>query len=814
MKIRLINFMCYSDSVFEFSENGLVLISGPSGCGKTSILRGIFFALFGEGNKLQTYGKTSSTVELEFEDVKIIRKKRPNHLLLNDIYEDEAAQEIINKKFGATFKVSGYIQQNYQCSFILMSPLEKLSFLEKFAFQDVDLGEIKEKCKIQISKTHDNLTEISTQLKINKNTLENLNLPEKINFPIPHKKLDHSAAIKNVQIKLKNARIIAIKTERIKEQIMRELNDLKIFINVQDNTKSSIDFINTKLTKLKTEEQSIHFIGATELSKLEKELKNIIKKRELSQLELRYKQNTKKLKEMTNSEQEKLLSEIQHLEQNLWKEYTPDELSTTMSDLKICLNDVENIEKLLLELCDYQIDRETIEKNKEKLVTINTKLDQYQITSLKLIAQQQSYTCPNCDVSLNLIDQKLILTEETDKNEESYLNIEEVKKEMGLLKQSSHKFQKLISEQENKLSVKNKILSKIESYTNKYTDCPSCNDLKKDINYLQKYEISQNQLEKRKKEKKICLDNQTFSASYSSFKQDTNTMLQDLTKLRGESGDVCDMRDEEEVRIIILTQTAYKNKLQFIKSSQDDLLEEMTRYETILREQMKNFKDSYGDIKEQMLLNNNLEKIIIEIDETRKTILNYEKQLELVTKWEDYEKQLQKYNEWKDKISMLEKEEIEGRNMYAAALSLKEKIAEAESLAMVNIIDSINTHARWYLDCFFVDNPIAVQLQTFKETKKSTKPCINVEIEYKGMECDLHMLSGGELSRIVLAYTLALSEMFNTPLLLLDECTANLDQDLTNIVCDGIRENFKGKLVLIIAHQVVSGTFDKVITLK
>ena len=76
------------------------------------------------------------------------------------------------------------------------------------------------------------------------------------------------------------------------------------------------------------------------------------------------------------------------------------------------------------------------------------------------------------------------------------------------------------------------------------------------------------------------------------------------------------------------------------------------------------------------------------------------------------------------------------------------------------------------------------------------------------------MLSGGELSRIVLAYSLALSEMFNTPLLLLDECTASLDQDLTNVVFDGIRDNFNGKLVLIIAHQVVSGTFDKIITLE
>jgi DNA repair exonuclease SbcCD ATPase subunit len=166
-----------------------------------------------------------------------------------------------------------------------------------------------------------------------------------------------------------------------------------------------------------------------------------------------------------------------------------------------------------------------------------------------------------------------------------------------------------------------------------------------------------------------------------------------------------------------------------------------------------------------------------------------------------------------EKVKKLEAKEKEDRNKYSASLTLKDNILEAESIAITNIIETINMHARTFLDCFFEANPISVQLQSFKETKKSTKPCININIEYKGMECDLTMMSGGELARVVLAYTLALSEIFNTPLLLLDECTASLDQDLTSDVFEGIREHFGGKLVLIIAHQVVSGTFDKIIKL-
>ena len=157
---------------------------------------------------------------------------------------------------------------------------------------------------------------------------------------------------------------------------------------------------------------------------------------------------------------------------------------------------------------------------------------------------------------------------------------------------------------------------------------------------------------------------------------------------------------------------------------------------------------------------------------------------------------------------------MEDKKKYSAALSFKEKILEAESIAMQNIVDSINTHAQMYLDYFFPDNPINVKLMCFKETKKNNKPQINIEIDYKGMEADLTMLSGGETSRVVLAFTLALGEMFNTPLLLLDECTSSLNQELTTVVFDSIKEHFKGKKIIVVAHQVIEGVFDKILKLK
>ena len=162
---------------------------------------------------------------------------------------------------------------------------------------------------------------------------------------------------------------------------------------------------------------------------------------------------------------------------------------------------------------------------------------------------------------------------------------------------------------------------------------------------------------------------------------------------------------------------------------------------------------------------------------------------------------------------MLQNKENEDKKKYASSLTLKEKISEAENIVLMNIINSINNYAKIYLDLFFVDEPITVVLSAFKETKKANKPSINLEIYYKGMDCDLNMLSGGEIARVILSYNLALTEIFNIPILMLDETTANLDQELTNVVFDAIKENFKCKKVLVIAHQVIDGIFDKVIKL-
>jgi DNA repair exonuclease SbcCD ATPase subunit len=197
MRIKFTDFRCYINQTFDFSDNELILISAESGAGKSTILLGIQFCLYGTGSKLQYYGKTSCKVELEFEDMKIVRTKRPNRLVINDLYEDEIAQHIINKKFGDAFNVTSYICQNAINSFILMSPPDKLEFLEKFAFKDVNLPEIKNKSKKLCNDRNEELNKTISQLEIASSILKEINEPVKVEFPFRCKSSDYEKFAKN-----------------------------------------------------------------------------------------------------------------------------------------------------------------------------------------------------------------------------------------------------------------------------------------------------------------------------------------------------------------------------------------------------------------------------------------------------------------------------------------------------------------------------------------------------------------------------------------------------------------------------------------
>jgi len=818
MKIRLINFRCYIDKTFEFDDNGFVLISAESGAGKSTILMGIQFVLYGIGKNLQNFGKTSCSVELEFEDMKIVRTKRPNRLIINDSYEDDVAQDIINKKFGDTFNVTSYISQNALNSFIIMNPTEKLEFLEKFAFKDIDLPEIKNKAKNLITKRNEELNKTLSQIEIAKNILEEMDEPKEIKFPFKCKQSEYDKFAKNEEVKLKNCDIILKKNNYVINKIQNELNDINI-LNTYVNSKTDIiNSLCSNLDELSLEENNIEYIGDEELSIYKEKLDNMLKYKELSILEDKFENDKEKFQEIKKIEIEKATNEIDIIKNSLWKEYTKEECKTTINDTKEILKDAKKITFFNKQLENYSdiLSHKDIEEKKNKLEKYRIELDEkrQQLDSVK--KQKMIYSCPSCNNKLHFKDNKLHVN--ILKNDNIYDNISEkdLEKDIFELQNKIKKLENIIPEQENKTKQKQKIEKQIEEILSQYDDEIDEESLEEDLEIIEQYYNVQNKNEIKIINLENILNQEDFSSSYKIFEKDLEKLEIKINKLKQKYNfDNFDIENikEEDLRNIIIKEEKNKETIQRLIDRRKNIENDNIKYNNQVEKMKLTHIEKHKEIRKQK----ELEDIIKENEEKIKETENKKelclKKLEDIEKYKKYTIEKEKYDSFKKKINSLEEEEIENKKKYTAALTFKEKILEAESIAIHNIIESINTHAQVYLDYFFVDNPIIVRLLSFKETKKNNKPQINIEIDYKGMECDLTTLSGGEISRVVLAFTLALGEMFNSPMLLLDECTASLDQELTTLVFDCIKENMKDKMVIIIAHQVVNGVFDKIINL-
>lgn len=809
MKLKLVNFLCYTDSTFEFGDNGLTLINGPSGVGKTSLMRAIFFALFGDGTKVQSYGKASCSVELEFDGLKIVRSKKPNRLIVNEVYEDESAQSIINKKFGDTFKTSGYIQQNNLNSFILLSPPDKLIFLEKFAFHEIDLAHIKNRCKSHINNIHDELTVTISELNLSREFLKDTNIPIKVNFPIKCNKSQIEKVIKNEVIRHKNCFTLISQTQKNKENKENALSDLRILNATLQSQRENLNNITEKLVVFNNRKESIIYKGNDYLSSLEEKLSIILMSRDFNIMSLQYTEDVEKLRILREQELNDFQIEILSLSKDIWNEYTKDDIKNTITDLESCIVDIQRVEHLKKYNKLNEINKIELDNKKTNLDEYYLSIEEKKELYRKIISQKAVYTCPKCEAHVSLINENLILYEDNIENFDEQ-DSEQLLDEINELSTKIKKIERVIPDEENKLNTITKNKEEIKEILNKYEEEHTLSSLQEDIKYLQDYRSTEVQKEKLIEKLTENIELEKLSRSYNTCKSNIEKLKE---KLKENSTNSVIEESEEQIRVEIFNQKQNKSQLESISQDIENLEKEKKYCLNILEKEEQNYINKYDIKYDEDTMVNDINIYIKKIEELECKKSGHATNITQIDDWKKYTEEQIKYTKLKNKVKELEIKEKEDRSRYSAALTLKDNILEAESISISNIIETINMHARTYLDCFFEDNPISVQLQAFKETKKSTKPCINVVIEYKGMECDLMMLSGGELARVVLSYTLALSEIFNTPLLLLDECTASLDQDLTSDVFDGIREHFGGKLVLIIAHQVVAGTFDKVIKL-
>lgn len=821
MKISLKNFGCYENKEFDFEEDKINLICGLSGCGKSTIFKAIHFCLFGVGQKIIKHGKKSCEVNIIYKDLKICRTKKPNKLTVN-AYEDQEAQLILNRIFSENFDTVAYIRQNQVKSFINLSPSDKLSFLEEIIFNELNIPDLKDKVKIAIKESNDKMIQIESEINTVIRFFDEMTLVDSKSF----KKLSkyNTSSVKKT-IKKRELEQLNIQNDKAQKQslitkLCNELTENKVLITQTESNLSEIKELNQQISEIDSCLGNIKLEDDELITKYKQQLKFILDNKNYEELKTKQKFITSKIQTLKEKNIQSLKSKLHELNK-LIKPDLENQYNLELSKSKQKLNDYIEIQNRKNEIIDMEQSDEGLDKLNENLKILESELIEKREKLAFLLLSKSKYDCPECSTILSFNSQSNSLCKyQEDINIE---NDEIIKKTESQIRSKTKKISTInteIADYKKCLEQKKKYFDDIVKIKDKYCHNLEDSDLS---NYEIDLDVCKSRIRDYKKliserdNIKYKLDNNIFDSSISDLESELHELndLLDSTEINSENVSNIDL-SEEELREKINEYNTNNLNMENYNSNKRKCNKKISKLKKKNLELENNFLQNYNDVRyyedienEIVLIRNLLkdldtqyEKNMIDVQNLKQNLIDRENN--------------DKYNEKDEEIKFLKNDEQIIKQEYSAALLLKEKILEAEYTMINNIVNHISSTAQTYAELFFID-PVYLSLETFKVNKssktKKVKPQINLQITYKDIETEFNMLSGGEQSRVSLCFTLALAETFNSPLILLDECTSSLDSENTETIFDTLKTQLSDKTILVIAHQVIEGSFDKVLSL-
>lgn len=812
MKLVLKNFRCYSSKTFEFEDDTTTLISGPSGQGKTTILLAIQFALYGLPNHKYLISHTMASCEviLFYKNFKIKRTRKPNILNVNMDgveYEDKEAQSIINKYFGLI---------NSAVFFMDLSHTEKMQFLEKIVNGEYDVNDLKNKIKIKLSELSKEIATLDGQISTTENMLQIIQKPEKVEKPNPitffgdKEPSSYEDLIlwrQSIIKQLDNVRIIQCEFERLCTEQNLIQSELGGYQNLNLNVESDIKKETENMEDLTNKNNYWNTIKSKNLmvEETRKELKKYEDLTEdLNKLKIDLERITNIINVCTRHKKLHELFQIKQkyetalkLEKTEWLERKTF-LTTQINNFSVPKEDLSSLEQILQRVRDCK--------------TFNSQYNiddiRGQIEALKACFYK-NYKCPMCNYYFYINMNTFELVNHNHKvNLPSYPEFQTIKstlQKMELLyDQLKNNYEFLKNNNETRLQETIKL---IKDFT----------QLKKELTKYDRFEPS-----------KLVL-----------FLEDSLKPLKVLQqeKVSGcencENCENCDAIDELKDKKRDLT---IKIDRLLIKDSLLSKIDNVESYDEkehlnilwLIKTKNESLKGLYTElekVKNFVRLNSRLndirckiKKLNFNVDfkpQLEQTLLEIELGLKYHTKLQQYtnfNKELKKYKKVKDTLKMYFNSKINTERIYHKMCIFKQKVIESEHESLEGIVATINSHLAILLKEFFCESfgdPIDIYLELVSEKR----PQVNTVINYRGHRVDYKSLSTGEIARVKLAFDLTFKEILGEQIIMLDECTANLDQELSTKIFNKIQSTFPSKTILVVAHQVVMGTFDHLLHL-
>jgi exonuclease SbcC len=853
MHVKIVGFKCHLDSEYTFDSDNMVLLRGESGAGKSTILQAIFWGLYGSMRGIYNNGGQikKCSVTLQINHLVIYRQKRPDLLqvtITNPIdgsqstYEDDVAQQIIDTAFGPKdlWKSCSYVSQKERCALLSGTAAERLTLLNQLSFdQDnpkdyIDIIEQKLKdvntefINVQATFTAE-LDVFSKQLiarpvvqpltldQINELRLSNQNLETEIQR-LYQEVLTHERNIGSYdmlstqlqQAEAKLANIVEVNFNELEhttrtEQIGQSINRLKeqiTLIRHYNNTKSRAEKLQLDINSIKTSitslEQQILMVD-NQIKQSESNLRN------MGYDPLNPLKATNQHVWQTSQIENQILQN-QNECRSLGCEYDQNSINSMINKYQSELSAVQNIKRniqLYNQLKTFKTQMlayNELDLSESKITELEQINHKAAVEILELKKGLELLQCPKCSASLRHVGTQLIPGE---RDPVSPLDIQ--KKEFEYRDRTN-----LISTFRSGIYIQNQI-KPLENQLNGV-----------DLNHLEEYiknpkNISQHQTIISRLMRIQIIPLPQYSSSYLQAIVNHNTLIDQKAPLETQKlqllNNLSNMSDQLNGIQIPDIPSHDINKLNIEIAKQETELRSLndTKQRSI---QIKMAKD-------QLLLNiNNLktqrEQVKLLLNPTAKAVYETTKQLLETNKTKLADAEYANAIITQQKQLEGKREKVINLNEDLATLQrLKQNAINVECKQLQDTVDTINQTLTDILPLFF-NEPIDMSLQLYKilKTKKETKPGLNIIIKHKGVEYDnINQLSGGEGDRVSLALVLALNQVSNSPIIMLDECVSSLDGALKE-ACIRAMKSIENKTIICVDHEGVEGYYDKTIVIS
>lgn len=767
MNVTLSNFRCHRHQTFTFAS-GLNLIEGKSGQGKTTILDAISWCLLGKQRNVLTRGekKCSVVVNLTTSEglLTLTRTKLPSRLVVSlpdgRMLEDDAAQEYIFTLIGGeNFELTSYMLQKGTTQFFTLPAAEKRKFIESLSKQHNNLEQVKERVQTRIKELKAILAKHQTLLDYTR-----------ASKPLLLKQVDLLGLEYTSDLELSERLLQKTEEEYTRQhtvlkgilaEYLREMSYSKKAESEKVELESELKMLTSQLENVSSHLSTLDY---SSLPHIEQQLllgqqhtEHQKKKSELLQAKRNY-------EDVIKQEEAALKERIEQLESQL----QPESELRENPDLKKRYQDLLKHRDLTARL-PAEV---SLESQKEL------------VSRLREIQQRKTVVgCPHCSKGL-------VLRVNTVSKADGKPLTEEEKKLVGSLPEEEKKLLLL----EKKSAVREQILhelSEIQVYPEAEEEYNREKEqLQQSKSVREKNAFIRSQLESLKKT--------TAKDKFLSLRKQYEKELEVFKSMP--KGEPVENLEQLALRVKELTKT---------KMEAENLQKELSRLNQKILERREKLA-RLPEVKESAKTEE-VERVQKQSLEMEDKLLGLKQMREKLSKIEEYSKRRGEYKKWEQSVKkQSELVEITGQELVSLETFLR-KITEAETKCLEETIRVLNRKVQEYLDKFFPEDPIRMELATEKESKKSVKTEIGLKVLYKSEECDLSSLSGGEYDRCALAFLLAVNEVCSSPLLILDESIGSLDNTNAENVLEVLKETIADKVVILVQHQATCGSYDHVV---